>query len=74
MSGSHAQQLDLDQAASWNPAFITSSGGTTAAAKARLLERMALGEAYYNIHTSTFTGGEIRAYLLLDSLFANGFE
>lgn len=74
MSGTHDQVLDLDQAASWNAAFITSSGGTPALAKARLLQRMALGEAYYNIHTSQVAGGEIRAVLVLDTVYANGFE
>lgn len=73
-TGTHVQQLDLDQAASWNSAFVTSSGGTPALAKARLLSRMALGEAYYNVHTSTFGGGEIRGVLVLDTILANGFE
>jgi hypothetical protein len=73
-TGTHVQQLDLDQASSWNSAFITSSGGTTQLAKTRLLERMALGEAYYNVHTSTFGGGEIRGILVLDTILADGFE
>ena len=73
-AGTHDQVLDLDQAASWNSAFITSSGGTAAMAKARLIARIEFGEAYYNMHTSAFTPGEIRAYIVRDSFLIDGFE
>lgn len=39
--------------------------GTPAAAEARLAAAIAAGEqAYFNIHTSSFPGGEIRSFLL----------
>lgn len=47
----------------WNPAFITSSGGTPAAAEAILAAGLAAGQAYLNIHTTQFPNGEIRGFL-----------
>jgi CHRD domain len=48
---------------SYNPAFVTANGGTTATAEAALLAGLAAGEAYLNIHTDNFTAGEIRGFL-----------
>jgi MYXO-CTERM domain-containing protein len=62
-SGTFSQTLDLTQAASWNGAFITSHGGTTASAEAALVAGLAAGEAYFNIHTNQFPGGEIEGFL-----------
>ena len=56
--------LDLTLATSWNPAYITANGGTPATAEAAFATAMADGKAYWNIHTSTFGGGEIRGFLV----------
>jgi hypothetical protein len=61
--GSYAQTLDLSLASTWNPAFITSSGGTADGAKAIFLSELAQGEAYFNLHSSAFPGGELRGQL-----------
>jgi hypothetical protein len=53
---------DMTLASSYNPAFVTASGGTTALAAARLLQGLKDGKAYFNIHTTTFPGGEIRGF------------
>ena len=42
---------------------MTASGGTVALAMARLLANIATGQTYFNIHTTTFGGGEIRGFL-----------
>lgn len=55
--------LDLTLASSFNPAFVTSSGGTDAAAEAALVAGLDDGMAYLNIHTTTFPNGEVRAFL-----------
>jgi hypothetical protein len=55
--------LDLTSASSYNPAFVTASGGTTALAEAALLAGMAADKTYLNIHTSVVPGGEIRGFL-----------
>ena len=63
-SGTYDSTLDLTLASSYNPAFVTANGGTTAGAEASLLAGMAAGEAYLNIHTSVVPGGEIRGQVL----------
>ena len=63
-SGSYSDTLDLTAASSYNPAFITANGGTPAGAESALAAAMAGGKAYWNIHSSTFGGGEIRGFLV----------
>ena len=62
-SGTYDFTFDMTQASSYNPAFVTANGGTTASAEAALFSGIAGGKAYLNIHTSTFGGGEIRGFL-----------
>jgi hypothetical protein len=63
-SGSYTSLLfDLTLASSFNAAFITANGGTPAGAEAALAAGLANGEAYFNIHTTQFGGGEIRGNL-----------
>jgi hypothetical protein len=61
-AGTFDQTLDLTLASSWNPAYVTANGGTTAGAEAALKAALDQGRAYFNIHTSTFPGGEIRGF------------
>ena len=63
LSGVYSSTFDLTLASSWNPAFVTANGGTTAGAEAALLLGSAAGQAYFNIHSSAFPGGEIRGFL-----------
>lgn len=63
-SGSYINTLDLTLASSYNPAYITANGGTTATAEAALAAAIASGRAYLNVHTSVFGGGEIRGFLI----------
>lgn len=63
-SGSYDNTLDLTQASSYNPSFVTAHGGTTAGAEAFLLQSIIDGKAYLNIHSTVFGGGEIRGFLL----------
>ena len=63
-SGSYSGTLDLTSASSYNPAFVTANGGTPAGAESALAAAMAGGEAYWNIHSSSFPGGEIRGFLI----------
>ena len=62
-SGTYANTLDLTLASSYNPSYITAHGGTTTQSEIDLTAAMAAGKAYWNIHSSTFGGGEIRGFL-----------
>ncbi|QSA97937.1 CHRD domain-containing protein [Methylococcus sp. EFPC2] len=62
-SGSYTHTFDLTQDTSWNSSFITSHGGTVGGAEAALGAGLAAGQAYFNIHSSLFPGGEIRGFL-----------
>jgi hypothetical protein len=62
-SGTYNAVLDLTLATSYNPAFVTANGGTTAGAQAALVAALAGGKAYLNIHSTVFGGGEIRGFL-----------
>jgi hypothetical protein len=63
MSGSFDQTYNTALAGTYNPAFVTANGGTPTSAEAALLAGMLAGRSYFNIHTTTFGGGEIRARL-----------
>jgi len=63
-AGAQDMTYDMTLASSYNPSFITAHGGTALSAFAYLLPHIANGEAYLNIHTSTFGGGEIRGFLV----------
>lgn len=63
-SGLFDNTLDMTLASSYNPAFVTAHGGTTAGAEAFLFQSFADGKAYLNIHTTVVGGGEIRGFLV----------
>jgi hypothetical protein len=65
-AGTYDNTLDLTLASSYNPAYVTAHGGTTAGAETDLLAAIAAGKAYLNIHSQTFLGGEIRGFLVTD--------
>ena len=74
-SGTYSMTFDLTMTSSWNPNFVTTSGGgTVAGAEAALVAGLGNDTAYLNIHSSAFPGGEIRSFLTRDVIFANGYE
>lgn len=62
-SGTYARLLDLTLASTYTGGFLAGAGGTAAGAEARLLNGLRAGQAYFNIHTNAFPGGEIRGFL-----------
>jgi len=62
-SGTYNQTFDMNLTTSYNAAFITANGGTTLGAFNALLTGLNQERAYFNIHSSTFGGGEIRGFL-----------
>lgn len=64
-AGTYDQTFDMLLASSYNPAYITNNGGTTATAFTALRAAISAGRAYLNIHSTMFPGGEIRGFLNL---------
>ncbi|MGC4045510.1 MAG: CHRD domain-containing protein [Armatimonas sp.] len=62
-SGSYDNTFDMTLASSYNPTYVAAHGGTAAQAFTDLQTAIANGQAYLNIHTSTFPAGEIRGFL-----------
>lgn len=62
-SGSYLKVIDLNDPNSYSATFFTASGGTTTAAEQRLIANLTSKQAYFNIHSTTFGGGEIRAFV-----------
>ena len=62
-SGNYSSVVfDLTQALIYNPAFVTAQGGIPQA-EAALLAGIQNGGTYFNIHTVSNPGGEIRGFL-----------
>ena len=59
-----AQTFSLLDASFYNPAFITANGGSVGSAEPVFLSGLLGSDAYFNIHTPTDPGGEVRAFLL----------
>lgn len=62
-TGTYLMTFDLTSASTYNPAFITAHGGTVSGAMAAFIAGLQSGQTYLNIHTTQFTGGEIRGQL-----------
>jgi len=61
-SGAYDNTFDMSLAASYNAAFVTANGSVSGAFNA-LVAGLDGGNAYFNIHTVMFPGGEIRGFL-----------
>lgn len=64
-AGIYDMTFDMTLATSYNPNFISNNGGTTATAETALFQAIMNGEAYFNVHTTAFPGGEIRGFFQL---------
>ncbi|MFZ2237285.1 MAG: CHRD domain-containing protein, partial [Dokdonella sp.] len=72
-AGTYTNTFDMSLASSYNTSFVTSQGSVTQA-EAALTDGMGRGGAYFNVHSTSFAGGEIRADLFEKPVFANGFD
>src|SRR6476659_2659972 len=64
-AGTFHSVLDLTQSSSWNPSYVSANGGTNASAELAFTSALASGRSYWNIHSNTLGGGEIRGFMRL---------
>ena len=64
-SGSMDHTFDMTLASSYRAQFLTANGGSVANALNSLLAGLDSGQAYFNIHTSSFGSGEVRGFAVL---------
>lgn len=62
-AGVYDATFDMAEASSYNATFITAHGGNVADAFNALVAGLDGGRAYFNIHTTQYPAGEIRALL-----------
>ena len=72
-AGTYDRTFDTSLASTYNPAFVTANGGSVAATEAALAASLDAGTAYLNIHTTVFTGGEIRGFLHVPESFSTAW-
>jgi hypothetical protein len=63
-AGTYSTLLDLDLASTYTAAFLAFGGGTVEGAESALFAGLSNGTAYFNVHSRTFPGGEIRGFLV----------
>ena len=63
-SGTYSHAIPLGEEMSYDPAFLSTHGGTAQGATSALIDAINANEAYVNIHTSTYPNGEIRGWLV----------
>ncbi len=61
-SGTYSNILDLLANTTYRAGFITANGNTTTGARDALLAALNGQKAYFNVHSNTFPGGEIRGF------------
>lgn len=61
-SGVYTHTYDTSLASSWSPSFLSSWGNSTAFAEAAFESGLRTGTAYFNIHTSYASAGEVRGF------------
>lgn len=61
-SGSYDHTFDMTLASSYSASFISNNGNTVSGALNALAAALDNNKAYFNVHSSTFQGGEIRGF------------
>jgi hypothetical protein len=63
-TGDYTMAIPLYEDTSYDPAFLKAHGGSAKGAATALVDGINANEAYVNIHTSEFPGGEIRGFIV----------
>lgn len=61
-AGAYTASFDLGAPAVYDPDFLAANGGTPQLASGALIDAFNGNQAYVNIHTERYTGGEIRGF------------
>ena len=61
-AGDYSRAFDLGDASIYDPAFLAAYGGTPQLASGALIDAFNANQAYLNIHTERYPGGEIRGF------------
>jgi hypothetical protein len=61
-SGSYDRILSLNDPTIYNVTFLGNNGNSATTAGSTFVAALAAGKTYWNIHSSAFPGGEIRAF------------
>lgn len=61
-SGTYSNVFDLTLLSTYNAPFVAANGGTAAGAEAALFAGLNAGQAYINLHTTSYAAGEIRGH------------
>jgi len=65
--GTYDHTLDMTQASSYHPGFLSARGGNVSLAESDLFAAIDAGKTYVNVHSDLYSSGEIRGFLnLLD--------
>ena len=62
-NGTYDNTFDMTLTGSFSASFLAANGGTADSAFAALIAGLNAGNAYLNVHTTMFPGGEIRGQL-----------
>lgn len=63
LSGSYSRSFNTLLTSTYSAAFLTAAGGTAEGAEAALKAGLDGGLAYFNVHSESFPGGELRGNL-----------
>jgi hypothetical protein len=61
-NGAYSNTLNLNDPSIYNTGFLSANGGSAANARATFITALTSGRTYWNIHSSQFGGGEMRAF------------
>ena len=61
-AGTYSAAFDLGDASIYDPAFLAAYGGTPQLASGALINAFNANQAYINIHSNRYPGGEIRGF------------
>jgi hypothetical protein len=61
-NGVYANTLNLNDSNIYGAGFLAANGGNAATARSTFITALTSGRTYWNIHSSTFGGGEMRAF------------